>query len=76
MELTPARLEQIRQLIEEELQKVYRDALDDGVSPVTLRAAIADRRRDLEALTRQLVADDPQNAVDEAGHGGGVGQQR
>jgi hypothetical protein len=76
MELTPGQLEMILELLEEELRRARRDALDDGASPAAVDAAIADRSRILTALTRRFVADDPEDAVDDAGEGGGVGQQR
>jgi hypothetical protein len=76
MDLTPARLELIRHVLEEELRKAYGDALDHGVSPEAADEAIADRRRALEALAQRFVANDPENAVHDAGEGDGVGQQR
>jgi hypothetical protein len=76
MDLTPARLELIRHVLEEELRKAYGDALDRGVSPAAADEAIADRRRALEALAQRFVANDPENAVYDAGEGEGVGQQR
>jgi hypothetical protein len=76
MELTPARLERIRQILEEELRQAYADVLQRGVSLEAADAAIADRRRALEALAQRFVVDDPQNAVHDAGDGGGVGQPR
>jgi hypothetical protein len=76
MDLTPGRLDLIRQVLEEELRKAYRDALDRGVSAAAADDAIADRRRALEALALRFVADDPQDAVDDAGESDGVGQKR
>jgi hypothetical protein len=76
MDLTPERMELIRQVLEEELRKAYRDALDRGMSTAAADEAIADRRRALEELALRFAADDPQDAVDDAGEGGGVGQER
>jgi len=55
MSLTPGRLDLIRQALEDELRKACRDALDRGVPPAAVEAAIADRRR---ALAPQHPADD------------------
>ncbi|GIF23104.1 hypothetical protein Ate02nite_58340 [Paractinoplanes tereljensis] len=76
MELTPARLELIRQVLEEELRKAYADALDRGVSPEVADASIADRRRAIEALAQRFVANDAEDAVHYAAEGDGVSQQR
>jgi hypothetical protein len=74
MDLTPARLELIRHILEEELRTAYGDALDRGVSPEIADQAIAERRRALEALAQRFVANDPENAVHDPGQGDGVGQ--
>jgi|tagenome__1003787_1003787.scaffolds.fasta_scaffold20532900_2 hypothetical protein len=76
MELTPAQVEQIRQVLEEELRKAYRDALDRGASTAAADKAIADRRRALEELALRFAADDPHDAVDDSGESNGVGQER
>jgi hypothetical protein len=76
MDLTPARLALIQHLLEEELRRAYRDALDRGVPPEGVDEAIADRLRALEVLAQRFVANDPQHAVHDAGEGGGVDRQR
>jgi len=76
MGLTPGRLDLIRQVLEDELRKAYRDALDGGMSTAAMDDAIADRRRALEALAVRFAADDPEDAVDDAGEGDGIGQKR
>lgn len=45
MDLTPARLGLIRQVLEEELRKAYGGALDRGMSPEATDEAIAGRWR-------------------------------
>jgi hypothetical protein len=75
MNLTARQLELIRQLLETELRKAHREALDRGVSQAEVDEAIAERRRALEELARRFAADDAENAVDDAGEGDGVGQE-
>jgi hypothetical protein len=75
MNLTQRQLELIRQLLETELRKGYRDALDRGVSQAEADEAIAERRRALEELASRFAADDAEDAVDDAGDGDGVGQE-
>jgi hypothetical protein len=76
MDLTTGQRDRIRQLIEGELREAYRRAIDRGASPAVVDEDVAGRRRALEALTRRFVADDVEDLLDEAGEGGGVGQQR
>ena len=76
MDLSPGQLEMIRQLLEKELRSAYHDTLGSGASPAAVNAAIDDRSRALKALTRRFAANDAQDALDDAGEGDGVGQQR
>jgi len=75
MELTPEQRERIRLLLEEELRDACRSAIDLGADPADVAGVVADRRRALQELTAGL-ADDPQDPLDDAGEGAGVGEQR
>lgn len=75
MDLPPERLEQIRQILEEELRRAYQDALDRGVPAATADEVIADRHRALEELALRFTADRPEHPLDDPVEGGGVGQE-
>jgi hypothetical protein len=72
MDLTPEQRDRIQRLLEEELRDAWRTALDGGAAPAAVDELVADRRRALEAL---LAADDAEHPVDDAGEGGGIGEQ-
>jgi hypothetical protein len=75
MKLNAEQRDRIRRLLEEELRAAFRSAAARGARPADVAALVADRRRRLAALRPDL-ADDAQHPADDAGDGGGVGEQR
>lgn len=74
MELTPAQRDRIQRLLEDELRKAYRSAIDRGARPADVHELVLSRRKALDELLLDL-PDDPKHPVDDPGDGGGVGQQ-
>ena len=70
MDLTSGQQEQLRSLIEGELRQAL-----DTTDAATAGEFVADRRRVLEQLARGPVHD-PQDPLDQNGHGRGVTEQR
>ena len=75
MELTPEQRARIQRLLEDELRKAYRSAIEQGASPADVHDLVTSRRQALADLFLDL-ADDPEHPLDDPDDGDGVGEQR
>jgi hypothetical protein len=75
MEISAEQREQIQLLLEEELRNAARSAVRRGFTPAEIGELLDDRQDAEEFLLLDILPEDAENPVDDAGQSHGIGEQ-